>query len=312
MTPRGWSRGRSCPRSARYHRRVSSARTSLVAAGSLALLAIAWGAIPLFIREDAPATHLVAARITLGALVLLGFLAIGRRLEFPAVERGRVVAQGVMLAGHWLTFFVAVKLTTVAVALAVVYLGPLLAAALSGPLLGERVGSKSRIGLLLAIVGTVLVIRPGAGATLGGVIAALVSAVLLAALMIVGKPAARALGGLALATWELVVAALLLSPWTVQTVRESAEFWPQFILLGALFTGIAGVVYWSAMRLLPVSVVSVIMYLEPASAVIWATLFLDETPTPATWLGVGLVVAGGVFAAADAAEDEAFAAPAAM
>jgi len=278
----------------------------------LALLAIAWGAIPLIVREDVPATHLVAARITLGALVLLGFLAIGRRLRFPALERGRVVALGVMLAVHWLSFFLAIKLTTVAVALAVVYLGPLLAAGLSGPLLGERVGSKARVGLLLAIVGTGLVIRPGAGATLGGVLLALVSAVLLAALMIVGKPAARALGGLALATWELVVAALLLSPWTVQTVRQSTDFWPQFILLGALFTGVAGAVYWSAMRRLPVSVVSVIMYLEPASAVIWAALFLEETPTPATWLGVGLVVAGGVFAAAEAAEEEAIIAPAAM
>jgi drug/metabolite transporter (DMT)-like permease len=271
----------------------------------LALLAIAWGAIPLIVREDVPATHLVAARITLGALVLLGFLAIGRRLRFPALERGRVVALGVMLAVHWLSFFLAIKLTTVAVALAVVYLGPLLAAALSGPLLGERVGSKARVGLLLAIVGTGLVIRPGAGATLGGVLVALVSAVLLAALMIVGKPATRALGGLALATWELVVAALLLSPWTVQTVRQSTDFWPQFILLGALFTGVAGAVYWSAMRRLPVSVVSVIMYLEPASAVIWAALLLEEAPTPATWLGVGLVVAGGVFAAAEAAEEEA-------
>jgi drug/metabolite transporter (DMT)-like permease len=285
---------------------------SLVAAGSLALLAIAWGAIPLIVREDVPATHLVAARITLGALVLLGFLAIGRRLRFPALERGRVVALGVMLAVHWLSFFLAIKLTTVAVALAVVYLGPLLAAGLSGPLLGERVGSKARVGLLLAIVGTGLVIRPGAGATLGGVLVALVSAVLLAALMIVGKPAARALGGLALATWELVVAALLLSPWTAQAVRQSSDFWPQFILLGALFTGVAGAVYWSAMRRLPVSVVSVIMYLEPASAVIWAALFLEEAPTPATWLGVGLVVAGGVFAAAEAAEEEAIMAPAAM
>lgn len=275
-------------------------------------MAIAWGAIPLIVREDVPATHLVAARITLGALVLLGFLAIGRRLRFPALERGRVVALGMMLAVHWLSFFLAIKLTTVAVALAVVYLGPLLAAGLSGPLLGERVGSKARVGLLLAIVGTGLVIRPGAGATLGGVLVALVSAVLLAALMIVGKPAARALGGLALATWELVVAALLLSPWTVQTVRQSTDFWPQFILLGALFTGVAGAVYWSAMRRLPVSVVSVIMYLEPASAVIWAALFLEEAPTPATWLGVGLVVAGGVFAAAEAAEEEAIIAPAAM
>jgi drug/metabolite transporter (DMT)-like permease len=66
------------------------------------------------------------------------------------------------------------------------------------------------------------------------------------------------------------------------------------------------------MRRLPVSVVSVIMYLEPASAVVWAAAFLDETPTPVTWLGAAFVVAGGVLAAAEAAEEEAVVAPAAM
>lgn len=289
-----------------------TSQTALTAAAALALLAVAWGAIPLIVREDIPVTHLVAARITLGALVLLAVLALGRRLRLPAVERGRVLALGAMLAAHWLTFFLAIKLTTVAVALAVVYLGPLLAAGLSGPVLGERVGNRAKLGLVLAVVGTGLVLRPGGGATLGGVLAALVSAALLAGLMIVGKPAARALGGMPLATWELVVAALLLSPWTVQTIRESAEFWPQFLVLGALFTGAAGAVYWSAMRRLPVSVVSVIMYLEPASAVVWAAVFLDETPNPVTWLGVAFVVAGGVLAAAQAAEEEAVVAPAAM
>jgi len=283
-----------------------------IAVASLALLAVAWGAIPLFVRVDVPPSHLVAMRVTLGAMVLVLFSMATTRFVVPRHRWRGVVALGSVLAAHWLTFFVAIKLTTVAVALAVVYLGPLLAAGLSGPVLGERVGNRAKLGLLLAIVGTGLVLRPGAGATLGGVLAALVSAGLLAALMIVGKPAARALGGLALATWELVVAALLLSPWTVQTIRESAEYWPQFLVLGALFTGAAGVVYWSAMRRLPVSVVSVIMYLEPASAVVWAAAFLDETPTPVTWLGAAFVVAGGVLAAAEAAEEEAVVAPAAM
>ena len=56
------------------------------------------------------------------------------------------------------------------------------------------------------------------------------------------------------------------------------------------------------MRRLPVAVVSVIMYLEPASAVIWAALFLDESPEPLTWLGVALVVTGGIVAGVGATE----------
>lgn len=267
-----------------------------VAVLSLALLAVAWGAIPLLVRTDIPATHLVAMRVTLGAVVLLLYSVATSNLAFPATDRARLVLLGTVLAAHWLTFFLSLNLTTVAVSLALVYVGPVLAAALAGPVLGERVRWQAYAALGLAVVGTLFVIRPGSGATLAGGAAALASGILLAVIMLLGKPLAAGLGGLVVATWELVVAAIVLAPFTVQAVRFSSDAWPQFLILGALFTGVAGVVYWSSMRSLPVAVVSVIMYLEPASAVVWAAIFLDERPDLLAWLGVVLVVAAGTIA----------------
>ena len=63
-----------------------------------------------------------------------------------------------------------------------------------------------------------------------------------------------------------------------------------------ILTGLAGWVYWEAMGRLPVATVSVIMYLEPASAVVWAMLFLSETPDLLAWIGIALVLAGGLLA----------------
>ena len=289
-----------------------SSRTSLRAVSALAVLAIAWGAVPLLVRNDVPPAQLVAMRVTLGGLFLVGVTLIRGQLRLPKTERWRLVTLGVLLAVHWVTFFAAIQLTTVATALAVVYLGPVLAAVLSGPLLGERVGWRAVGSLVLALGGTLLVIRPGAGATAAGIGVALFSAVLLAVLMILGKPVARALGGLAVAMWELVVASVVLAPFTVQAVRTSSEFWLEFVILGVLLTGVAGVVYWSAMSRLPVAVTSVVMYLEPASAVVWAALVLDESTTALTWAGVALVVAGGALAALEAAEEGAIGAPAVL
>jgi len=283
--------------------------TRAIAVVSLALLAIAWGAIPLFVRTETPPTHLVAMRVTLGAVVLLLFSAATSRLAIPKLGRGRLVIVGVVLAAHWLFFFLSLNLTTVAVSLAIVYVGPVLAAAFSGPVLHERVSWHAYAGLAVAVVGMLLVVRPGAGATLGGVAAAGVSGVLLAVLMLLGKPLAADLGGLVVATWELVVASIVLAPFTVQAVRFSADAWPQFLILGALFTGVAGVVYWSSMRQLPVAVVSVVMYLEPAAAVVWAAIFLSEQPDPLAWFGVGLVVAAGTIASRGATEEDVVVAP---
>lgn len=186
-------------------------------------------------------------------------------------------------------------------ALAVVYVGPILAALASVPVLGEENRPSAWIGLALAAGGMLLVIRPGAGATVEGVAVGLVSAVLLAALFVTGKPAAASLGGLSVAMWEGLAATAVLFPFTVQAVRESSGFWGEFLILGAIFTGLAGVIWWSSMAKLPVAVVSVIMYLEPASAVVWAALYLDETPEPLTWVGVALVIGGGVLAGVGAA-----------
>ena len=53
-------------------------------------------------------------------------------------------------------------------------------------------------------------------------------------------------------------------------------------------------------------------HLEPASAVVWAAIFLDELPNAPAWIGVGLVVAGGAIAAQAASEEEVIGAPAAL
>lgn len=293
-------------------------RSTSVAVLSLGLLAIAWGAIPLIVRSDVPSTVLVAARVTFGALVLIAVAAAVGRFRWPSGRAGRVATCGVLLAMHWITFFESIKHASVAVALSILYIGPIVAAILAGPILGERVGRRLWMALAAAAAGTVLVVQPWVehaetGVTARGIAMAGLSAALLAALLIVGKPAAEDLGGLTMAIGELTVAALVLAPAMYRGVTEWGHEWPSFLVLGALFTGLAGFVYWESMRRLPMAAVSVIMYLEPASAVVWAAWFLDEMPNPLAWVGVAMVIGGGAIAALDAPTDvEVIRAPAAL
>ena len=181
----------------------------------LAGVAIAWGAIPLFVRNDVPSAGLVGVRVTFGAIALVAFAAATRRLRLPGAERWRVVASGLLLTAHWVAFFAAIKLTTVAIALAVMYLGPIAAAVLSGPILGERVPPRLWLALAIAAIGTVL--------------------------MIVAKPASEQLGGLTLAIGELTIASVVLAPATVRAVVDYPDEIGTFLILGVIFTGIANV-----------------------------------------------------------------------
>jgi drug/metabolite transporter (DMT)-like permease len=302
---------------------VSQSRAQALAVFALALLAITWGAIPLFVRNEVPSIVLVGVRVTFGAVALIGVAAVLGKLEFPKVRRWRIVLSGVLLALHWITFFQAIKLTTVAVSLAIVYMGLIAAAILSGPFLGERGAPRLWVALGIAVTGLVLVLQPwatptkgdGVGITVAGVLVAGISAALFTAVILVGKPVARDLGGLAMTIGELTVASVLLAPATVQAVTQYSEYMMSFLILGALFTGLGGLVFWESIRYMPVAAASVIMYLEPASAVIWAAAFLGEVPNTTTWLGVGLVVASGVVAAtasSAAAEEEILGAPTAL
>ena len=272
-------------------------RSPVAAALLLAGVAVSWGAIPLIVRGDVPWPQLVAARIWLGAAALLGILAFRRRPVLPVAHRGRIVAAGVLLAVHWSSFFLSLRETTVAITLAVLYLGPVLASALAPRVLGERPRPQVYVGLVVALVGVLVVVRPSGEVGALGLGAAVVSGATLGAIMLIAKPVATHLGGLVLAAGELTVAAVVMTPFAVQAAVESHGFWLELIVLGALLTGVGNLIYWTAMRAMPVAAVTVIMYLEPASAVVWAMAFLGETPDVLTWAGIGLVLTGGVLAA---------------
>lgn len=253
---------------------------------------------------DLPAEQLVAARLWLGAIPLLGWITARGLHDLPRQEVPRVIALGLILAGHWAAFFWSLKTTTVAIALVLVYLAPVLLAAFAPRVLEENTGVRAWIAVAMALLGVVLVARPSEGATAVGTVAGVIAAVSLAALILVGKPVAQRLGGLRLAAYEHSVAALVMTPWAVGALFKvpweeagnpsALTSWWQLLILGMVLTGLTGVLYWMTVTRLAVTSVGVIMYFEPASAVIWAALFLRETPGLSATLGVALVIIAGV------------------
>lgn len=266
-------------------------------------LAISWGSIALIVREDIPWQSLVTARVWLGAITMIGVMAIAGQLRMPSTHRRHIVIAGVLLAVHWAAFFLALKLTTVAVVLAIGYLGPVAASALAPRLLNETVHARVYVALGVAFTGVILVVtHQGSGSEvvpnhLGGMGAALVAGSTFAALMLVSKSAVDAVGPLAVTTGELVVASIVMAPWLGGALSGLRSEPIPMLTLGVVLTGLAFPVYWAAMRRLSVVEVSVLMHVEPASAAVFAMLFLGETPVVWQWIGIGMVIAGGLMTA---------------
>jgi drug/metabolite transporter, DME family len=269
----------------------------------VAAVAVLWGTIGVIVREvDLPAVAVVAVRVWVGAAVLAAWIArrrrplAGRGAPRSSHARAAVVAAGLVLAVHWVALVAALQRAPIGIVLLVTYLAPVGVAAAAPRALGERAPARTLVALGLALAGVALVAGPSLGTPdAAGLGLAAVAGVTLVVLTLVSKPLSQSYGGAGLAVRELGVAALALVPVALAADwgTPSPWSWAWLVVLGAVHTGLAVGAYLGALAALPVASVGVLLYLEPASALVFGWLLLSEVPGPTTLLGGALIVVAG-------------------
>jgi drug/metabolite transporter (DMT)-like permease len=266
----------------------------------LILCGFVWGSIGVLVKEvDISAPVIVFFRLALGSLSVVALWALrGKLAELRLPKpRGGVIAVGLILAVHWLTFIEAYKRLSVATTILVVYVGPVLIAAAAPAVLGERLERRTLYALALSMGGILLIAVPSSGEVDAlGLFLAGVAAVLFAALVLTLKkrvtphhPAP------AIVAWQLGIAAVAVSPFLVAASGdEIMRAAPALVTLGVIHTGAVGILYISALAIVEAQHVSILVYLEPVTAVLWAWALLGESPTVATLLGGVLIIAAGL------------------
>jgi drug/metabolite transporter (DMT)-like permease len=267
---------------------------------ALAGLAVCWGLISLIAADVAlGSVVLVFERVVLaGAAIGLACVVAGRReLLRVDAQRGRLVVASVALAVHWLTFFAAIKLSSIAVGNLTTYTAPIVLAVVAPLVLPERRSAIAAAAVVPAGLGLALVATAGgdAHATASGITAGLVSAVSLAAVVIFTKQLGR-LHPLAILFWSYVVIAVVtapLLPFAGRIVPHGREIvW--VLLLGVVFTAGSGWIYYVLMRHVTAQAAGPLMYLEPVSAAFLGWLVLGQELGWKVLVGGMLVLAGGL------------------
>ena len=261
----------------------------------LAALAAAWGIIPVIVREvNLSSAQLAASRIWLATLFQFAVLALWRGIRVPATSRRSIILSGLLLPLHWFTFFQAIETTRVLVALVLVFVAAPAMSVAATRVLGEPLAFLTGLGVLGGFVGAAIAVDPSNGATTEGVLWALASGLLLAAMLLNVKPGAADLGAVRFGAWQGLVASLVTLPWAASAVTDVDGDIGLVLFLGIGLTGISGLIYLGTMHRVPVSTLSSTMYVEPMAAVIAAWLLLDEDPGARGWLGIALVVGFGM------------------
>lgn len=258
----------------------------------------------LFRRAIEP-THLVEVRMLLGGLALLPLSAARGSLRIGMRRWPPLVAYAFMLAMVQLTYFEAIAMAGVAVAIFLQYTSPLLVAAFEAARARRLPPPPVRLALLLAVVGSALLVLPGGPARvpLAGLAFGLAAALSFAlATLIAGSLRRRGLPALPLLGWGLTLGSIVFwpsrSPAHALTAIAPAD-WPFFLYVALLATALPFTLYASALAVLPGSVAMLLAMLEPALAAVLAWAALGEVLSP-TQIGGGLLILAAIVLAARA------------
>ena len=252
---------------------------------------------PLIALSTMPVLTLIFWRNLGGSLVTLPFA-----LRHPRDRVGVkwAVIAGVVLALHFVGFFLAMRMTTVAAGTALVALQPIFAA-LFVKISGGHIPSKAWLGMIVSFVGVLLVVGVDLQISFKsflGDLAALISAALAAGYMIAGSKAQRTLETTTYTTICYFVCSMTALPMALIAGNEifsfSAKEWWILVglILGAQLLGHS--MFNSALKRVSPAVVSLIVFFEVPVSAILAVWWLDQKPPVGIIPGIALILFGCV------------------
>ena len=207
---------------------------------------------------------------------------------------------GVVLALHFVGFFLAMRMTTVAAGTALVALQPIFAA-MFVKFSGGHIPSKAWLGMIVSFVGVLLVVGVDIQISFKsflGDLAAVISAALAAAYMIAGSKAQRTLETTTYTTICYFICSMTALPMALIAGNEifsfSAKEW--WILLGLILGAqlLGHSMFNSALKRVSPAIVSLIVFFEvPVSAVL-AVWWLGQKPPVGIIPGITLILFGCV------------------
>ncbi|HEX8854324.1 MAG TPA: DMT family transporter [Thermoleophilaceae bacterium] len=272
----------------------------------IASCALSWGFIGIVVREIAlPPLLIVFFAALLSAAAIAAFLALtGRRRRLRPPGRP-VLILGLLLGGHWCSYFAAINETSVASAVLVTYAGPVIMALIAPALIGERVPSVTVGALAVSVAGIAAISLSGSsgGVHLLGGLLALVAAITFALQVVMLKRYTLEMDPLSVQLWESIVVAIALAPVAILTSWSlHGSDVGYIVLLGIVLTGFTGAIYIASLRWVAVTTAGILGYLEPVTAAIFASLLLGQELTVAVIIGGVAIVASGIAVVVKAAE----------
>lgn len=190
----------------------------------------------------------------------------------------------------------AVRYLPLAEATVILFAGPFFVVAMSGWMLGERVGASSWIGVAVGFLAVLLVARPGFDALSQYTVFPALAAVFYALLQLLSRRLITA-GESTTATlaWTILVGCVVsLLPALVDWRAVSAFVWLLFLCTGVSFY-LAQHFLTRAFSFAPANVLAPFSYFQIVSATLFGLVVFHDVPDAWTFAGMALILAAGAY-----------------
>ena len=248
---------------------------------------------------------IVLARTVVAATTLAIVLAAQRAAPSPRPASG-LALNGALLAVHWVTFFAAVQLAGVAIALLAFASFPVFVLALESVERRRRPDRVEAGAIVLVVAGLALLVPEfrWTSSVVQGHACGVVAGLTFAILTLRSRRAVGHYGAVALALWQNAFAALWLVPFALAgaaLVVPSARDVALLVTLGVACTALAHTLFIASMRRVSAHTASVVSLLEPVYGIALAVALQGERPDLRTLAGMLLVLAAALLATRHAA-----------
>jgi drug/metabolite transporter (DMT)-like permease len=266
-------------------------------------------ALMLFASLDATSKHLtvffsvpllVWARYVVHFLLMLVFVAPSMRAELVRTVNPRLqIVRALALLATTGCGMAAFRLMPLAEATSVIFLAPLLVTLLAGPMLKERIGANRWLAVLVGFGGVLLIVRPGTGLNLAGILWALGGAFSYALYQILTRQLSHAEHPLRLLFYTALVGTVVMSaalPWFWVDAAPAPQQWLLIASLG-IYGGIGHFLLIRAFRLAPASTLTPFTYAQLVWASLLGWLVFGDLPDLPSAAGMAVIAASGLWLA---------------
>jgi drug/metabolite transporter (DMT)-like permease len=244
---------------------------------------------------DMPAPVIIWWRCCIGAIALF-LLCYFKKVSFKLntkKDRLPFFISSLFLGIHWVTYFYALKFSTVALGMLSLYTFPVITALI------EPFFSKEKLNPIHILFGFMIllglyILAPDfnlENAHFIGVLFGLVSGVFYALRNLIVKRNASSYNGGMIMFYQLTIVTILMIP--VMLFMDTSGFETQYsylLIVGLITTALGHTLFVRGLKNFSATTASIISSLQPIFGIIMGFLFLHEIPSLNTYLGGGLIL----------------------